>query len=328
MGHLGRAFLQEILNSHLRIAVAHGDRHHQAAELQGAFLEGTQLQGAILINAKMQGARLFQAQLQGALLIGAWMQGAELERVQLVGALLDKAFLIGARVNDSNLQGASLKSTHLEGAHLDFHDTGLVLGADFSGAHVWHSHLLWITFTRNNRPVAKATELQFSLQVPLEIKLNAANLSASEYDIILSGSISGILDAEVRRNIERSMRNLRADSLVDESPLKLTPKKIVDMFELPWQALQQESTSTEMLQQQKFAIFRSIACRDNEDSTSEGYNGAPYVAQALLKNGSIQSVGKLAPQLATILSDPRSCPGAARLADDLKARLSSIKDGP
>jgi uncharacterized protein YjbI with pentapeptide repeats len=153
-----------------------------------------QLQGAILNNARLQGARFVFTQLQGASLIRAWMQGAELSRVQLAGALLDEAFLFGAFVRDSNLQGASLKSVQLEGASFYFDKLDLVRGADFSEARVWHSSLNWPLHSAMNPPLVKATDLQFSLELPFWILARAAKDANSKYDKILSASISGVLD--------------------------------------------------------------------------------------------------------------------------------------
>jgi hypothetical protein len=89
--------------------------------------------------------------------------------------------------------------------------------ADFSNAREWHSTL---SFPRHNNlpaPVVKATDLQFSLEVPFLVLVRAAKDANSEYDKILSGSISGVLDQGVRKHIASRTVDLRPDSLLDNT---------------------------------------------------------------------------------------------------------------
>ena len=74
--------------------------HLRGAQLHGAHLMRAQLHGAHLIEAQLHGAYLIEAQLHGAHLIGAQLRGADLRDAQLHGADLGRAQLHGASNND------------------------------------------------------------------------------------------------------------------------------------------------------------------------------------------------------------------------------------
>ncbi len=97
-------------------------------------LEGSWLNGSNLAQARLEKADLWEAELHGASLLGARLHGAHLEGAQLHGA-----WLSGAR-----LHGAYLVNTQLHGAHL--------LETQLCGAELWNTQLhearLWSTDLR------------------------------------------------------------------------------------------------------------------------------------------------------------------------------------
>jgi hypothetical protein len=308
------------------------------AELQGAFIGGTQLQGATLDQSYMQGARLADAQMQAASLRSAWLQGARLERVQLVGAVLDGAYLMGADVADSNLQGVSLNGAELQGVDISLTSAESIRGADFSNAHVWHA-ILGFPLVRNLL-LAKATNLGFQTEVPLMMLIRATEKSGTNYEVIVSGSLFGVSDSKLRDEIKSRMSMLSPEAWMD-LPDHPTAERVQSELEKNWRTLQDNSISPEALQQQKYAVFKNIACQSNVDSRSDdveawdgwnwamapiGYDGAPYVAEALIRMGQLQSLGQQAPQLALALSETPSCPGAAQISANLRAVLNAIRN--
>lgn len=98
------------------------------ARLEKAVLVGAQLHGAVLIRAQLPGARLWKAQLHEADLMDAQLPGAYLGDAQLHRARLWKAQLHGAVLRDAQLHGADLWDAQLHGAHLE--------KAQLHGAHL------------------------------------------------------------------------------------------------------------------------------------------------------------------------------------------------
>ena len=89
------------------------------AELHRADLWGAQLHGARLIETRLHGARLWRAQLHGADLSRAELHGADLWRARLPGACLWGAELYGARrLWGTELPGTLLIETRLNEADL------------------------------------------------------------------------------------------------------------------------------------------------------------------------------------------------------------------
>ena len=96
------------------------------AWLIGTDLSGADLRGADLSGAKLGGANLSQADLRGALVIGADLQESNLSGADLRGLDLGGITLRGADLSNAKLNGANLRGVNLTEAKLD--------GADFSGA--------------------------------------------------------------------------------------------------------------------------------------------------------------------------------------------------
>ena len=98
------------------------------AKLQGANLTGTRLwnadladadaPGAILELAVLQSAELASTQLQGANLSGANLRNANIISTRLQGADLSHADLRNAKITSTQLQGADLATAKLQGADL------------------------------------------------------------------------------------------------------------------------------------------------------------------------------------------------------------------
>src|SRR5262249_488745 len=85
------------------------------ANLQGAFLNSTQLQGASFYGASLQGARLNDSDLRGASLVDAALQGASLDNVDLRGGFLNAAELQGAPLRNADIEGASVNGVQFQG---------------------------------------------------------------------------------------------------------------------------------------------------------------------------------------------------------------------
>ena len=81
-------------------------------------LEGSWLNGSNLAQARLEKADLWGAQLHGASLLGARLHGAHLEAARLHGAHLEAARLHGAYLINTQLHGAHLLETQLCGAEL------------------------------------------------------------------------------------------------------------------------------------------------------------------------------------------------------------------
>ena len=112
------------------------------AYLQGADLREVNLQGADLRDANLQGADLGEANLQGADLGEANLQGANLRRANLQGADLQEAHLQGADLNRAQMQEATLWRAHLQGANLR--------RANLQGVALWRAHLQGANLRRAN----------------------------------------------------------------------------------------------------------------------------------------------------------------------------------
>ncbi len=326
------------------------DANLTGAKLQGASLIGTQLQGSKLIKARMQGATLIDTQLQAASLELAWLQGAELRRVQLTSAILDGAILSGVRLVDPNFQGASFKDTELQGARIEPNSSDDARGADFSGAHVWRASFkkMRIDPIRLGKvqipdlapqppPLAMAANLDFSPVLPWTVSGQTAP-SGSEFERFVSGSISDVTDFDARQRIELHLLALKSSSMT---------KELSESLAETWHAIQQRNLAVSDLNDLRFDIIRSIACRENRSSKIDlmaadavrrsmsmpltelhydAYFGSPYVANAIVRNKMVDGFGQRAAELAKVLSDPDSCPGAAQLAPDVKLMLSAIKN--
>ena len=105
----------------------------QGCWLNGSNLSQARLEKADLVEAQLHGAHLFEARLHGAELTRAQLHGAELTRAQLHGAELTRAQLHGAELTRAQLHGAELMEAQLHGAHL----WGVQLhGADLEGAQL------------------------------------------------------------------------------------------------------------------------------------------------------------------------------------------------
>ena len=108
------------------------------ARLEKAVLVGAQLHGAVLIRAQLPGARLWKAQLHEADLMDAQLPGAYLADAQLPGARLWKAQLPGAVLRDAQLHGADLWDAQLHGADLE---KAQLPGARLSGTQLHGARL-------------------------------------------------------------------------------------------------------------------------------------------------------------------------------------------
>ena len=98
------------------------------ARLHGAFLVGAQLHEAHLVEARLHGADLERAQLHGAFLMDAQLHGAFLKGAQMHNAALMGAQLHGANLGNAQLYGANLMDARLYGASLgnaQLHDATL-----------------------------------------------------------------------------------------------------------------------------------------------------------------------------------------------------------
>lgn len=128
---------------------------HVAAgkDLDAANFEGADLQGAALSLAKMREANLAFADLEEAVLEGARLQrarmdGANLKRVNLRGAHCEFALFGGATMDGADCDGADFKRANLVGTHAagcSFRETDFyysrpgnadVSDSDFSNANI------------------------------------------------------------------------------------------------------------------------------------------------------------------------------------------------
>ena len=87
------------------------------ARLEKASLVGAQLHGASLVDARLHGAHLSGAQLHGAFLSSAQLHGASLINAQLHGAHLIETRLCGANLWNAQLHETRLWSTDLRGVN-------------------------------------------------------------------------------------------------------------------------------------------------------------------------------------------------------------------
>jgi hypothetical protein len=266
----------------------------------------------------------------------------------------------------------------LQGVILTIGNSDQVRGADFSGANVWRAALSLdpravLSLDHSNSPLpVRAEDLDFSPSVPFPI-IHAANRSASStYDVILSGTLSGIPayllledypHLSLRDDITRGLYVLHPDAFT-KLPGNRGAEDITNRRADGWRAAAKSGLSKDAMQDQKWQIFQSIACRDNRlpnagrertpdkepvdllfdllfkdrdiwsgrggwipGPQEEPYAGAPFVAEALVRNEQIQSLGRHASELSRILNDPESCPGAARIAPDIRAALNAIRRG-
>ena len=112
----------DLNHARLEKAVLGGAQLHGAfltgARLHGAFLVGAQLHEAHLEEAQLHGADLERAKLHGAFLMGAQLHGAFLMGARMHNAALMDAQLHGANLGNAQLYGASLMDARLYGASL------------------------------------------------------------------------------------------------------------------------------------------------------------------------------------------------------------------
>ena len=99
--------------------------------LQGAELDKAHLQRANLVDAHLEEVYLHEAQLQDANLRLARLQGANLEKARLQGAYLFSAWLQATDLREAYMQGANLASARLQGADLS---SARLQGADITWA--------------------------------------------------------------------------------------------------------------------------------------------------------------------------------------------------
>ncbi len=108
------------------------------AQLHGTNLRGAQLRRANLRGARLHGADLSEARLHGANLRGAQLYGADLSRAQLYGADLLAVQLHGADLMLARLYGADLLEAQLHGANLML---AQLYGADLLAAQLYGANL-------------------------------------------------------------------------------------------------------------------------------------------------------------------------------------------
>ena len=117
-----------------RVHLRHAELY--GADLRDSFLTKSDLTGADLRNAHLDEARLWYAKLYGAKLSDADLRCADLREACLLGAKLERATLIDARLRCARLQGADLTRAelyvaHLEGAQLQ---ATILIGTALQGA--------------------------------------------------------------------------------------------------------------------------------------------------------------------------------------------------
>ncbi len=110
------------------------DANLNIAWLMGTNLGGADLRDADLAGAKLAGADLSGADLRGSRLVGADLQGVDLGGADLTGLDLEGISLQRANLAGAKLAGADLRGVNLEGASLE--------GADLSGAKWIHAPLV------------------------------------------------------------------------------------------------------------------------------------------------------------------------------------------
>ena len=89
-----------------------------SARLQGAKLDRARLHGILLNQSRLQEADLFRALLHGANLFDARLQNTKLYKARLHGADLNFAKMQGADLSEAQLQGSALSEAQLHGANL------------------------------------------------------------------------------------------------------------------------------------------------------------------------------------------------------------------
>jgi len=329
------------------------------AHLEGAQLGSTQMQGANLSAAHLEGAQLYRTHLEGTLLLGTYMQGATMTEVDLRGAILIGTRAIGLRLWESNLQVASFNRADLMGASFHVADTASFRGADFTQARLWHSSIAFTelgSLAHPDLPI-KAKDLHLTFELPFEASLKTfGQQSSSDYDKIIAWSTSTVSNQKTREDIVGNMSLLKPDAM---TKLPGNPKAddVFSDFLRPWLKAQQVEPSADTIRDHEFEVFRTIACRSNKSSINDkvpdarsgtpledwagldvwsgsgrgwisgyddSYFGSPHVAEALIENGLVASLGTRAPELAKLLADPSACPGADKITSAAKADLTAL----
>ena len=279
-------------------------------ELSNASLNQAQLQGASLNHAKLQGASLNQAELQGATLglalfhLGADLRGACLAGAQLQGASLEAAQLQGASLDGAQLQGARLFEAPLQdGAPLDAQlwlDTQLQ-GAVAIEASVWRADAR-AALTPSAYLVLSNFERSFGC-----IQIHCG-YTAQSFDELRQFMIKTVPAGERRdAALKRIAEKLGAEPFSDEVP-------IAD----DWKDKEKDSAPLADV----LGAWEEIGCKGNRF----GYNGAPYVARALLRRLDDELFKKEARAKAKLAGAflKESCEGAKGLTDKEIAQLQAI----
>jgi hypothetical protein len=282
-----------------------------------------------------------------------------MNEVDLRGAILIGTSALGLRLWESNLQVASFNRADLMGASFHVADTASFRGADFTQARLWHSSIAFTelgSFAHPDLPI-RAKDLQLNFELPFEARLNSfGQQSSSDYDKIIAWSTSTVSNQKTREDIVSNMSLLKSDAM---TKLPGNPKAddVFSDFLRPWLKAQQVELSADALRGYQFEVYRTIACRSNKSSTNDkvpdqwsgtpledwagldvwsgsgrgwtsghddSYFGSPHVAEALIENGLVASLGTRAQELARLLADPTACPGADKITAAAKADLTAL----
>jgi len=202
-------------------------------ELEGAYLEETDLRDLDLSGARLKKADLWGARLEGASLDGAELttadgtnlrlenaslknanlEGMNLTRAQLGGADLSGACLDGAECLEMEAPGAKFAGAHCEETNLR---RAVLEGADLSGAKIIDSDMWETKLSRANFTGAELRESQLACSTGANVIFKNANLRAAKLPRVewdspdLSGAdfCGADLEGAILKNIEADAQTI------------------------------------------------------------------------------------------------------------------------
>ena len=145
--------------------------------LQGSWLNGSNLNEARLEKANLRGAELRGANLMDAQLHRADLSGAELRGANLTRAQLHEAHLTGAELHEAHLTGAELHGAYLTRAQL--HEAHLT-GAELHGAYLVEAQLHGAYLVDAQLHGAHLTRAQLHGAHLMDAQLHGADLSGAQ----------------------------------------------------------------------------------------------------------------------------------------------------
>ena len=187
------------------------DTNLQGSWLNGSNLRQARLEKAGLARARLGGADLREARLYGADLKEAQLYGADLWRARLYKADLWEAQLKGASLRRAKLQGADLDGAQLQGANLD--------GAQLQGAYLGRAQLHGAS-SYPLRPFNEPFEASINKRIGKESDLSGATFEGGltrEYVDFMCKGLSDEAAKELRANLEADIGKPSSRGLPENS---------------------------------------------------------------------------------------------------------------